>query len=109
VSWKERYQHVESILGILHMQPLSATNILKNHHGPANKAAPEALWTHNQILKRKNLNLEKSQLFKPTLELIDHSNIARILDCFEVAPNQNLLMSGSLRKLCTNGIRHAQS
>jgi len=105
---------------MFHIQLLSATKVLKSHHGPPIEAAPEALWRRNQILKSKKLNLEKSQLFKPTLELIDHSNIARFLDCFEVvvqasfrialAPNRSLLMFGSSRKLCTNGIRpHAQS
>jgi hypothetical protein len=90
LTWKERYQHVEPVLGLFHMEMVTGTNILKNHHGPAHRPCPESLWTHNTILKRKPINLEKSQLHKPTLELISHSLYARILDCFTVVCGSSL-------------------
>lgn len=72
------------------MEMVTGSTILKNHHGPANRPCPESLWTHNTILKRKPINLEKTQAHKPTLELISHSLYARILDCFTVKCGSSL-------------------
>lgn len=71
-------------MGGFHAKMVSTTNILKNHYGPPNVDAPESLWTHIKVLGRKQISLDKSIMYKPTLEIIQISAYARILDCWKV-------------------------
>lgn len=84
LTWIERVQYAESIMGAFHMKMCAAINIIKNFYGPPNTEAPESLWTHIKLLGRKFLALDKSQPFKPTLEILKLSLFARVLDGWRV-------------------------
>lgn len=80
------------------MKMCAATNILKNHYGPPNVDAPESIWSHIKFLGRKHFALDKSQPFKPTLDLLKASCFARILDSLQVLSGHDKLADYAQKK-----------
>lgn len=98
IDFQKRFQHIENVPGAFHMKMIAATNILKNHYGPPNTDAAESLWTHIKVLKRKHVSLDKSQMYKPTLEVIQISLFARILDCWKISTKHDTLSAYAKKK-----------
>lgn len=98
VSFQERFQHIEPVPGPFHMKMNASTNILKNYYGTPNVNAAETLWTHTKVLKRKHVSLDKSQMYKPTLELIQISLFARVLDCWKHTLGVDMLSAYATKK-----------